>query len=171
VGTNSREYQRNYMREYMKDPEHKDKRREREKRQRDRLREEDPDWYRAQSRARDARRIARHGIAHTSYQQMKQRCLNPKNPMWDYYGGRGIDIDPRWIESYEAFLADVGPRPSLDYTLDRIDNNRGYWPDNVRWATRSEQQRNKRPYTRKKTSGRKIEVTRGDYGDPWSEAA
>ena len=56
-----------------------------------------------------------------------------------------VDMDPRWLD-FEVFLADVGERPSLDYTLDRIDNDKGYWPENVRWLTKAEQAKNRRPW-------------------------
>lgn len=78
------------------------------------------------------------------WSSMVQRCRNPKHKAYPSYGGRGIAVCARWAESFEAFLADVGARPSKRYTLDRRDNNRGYEPGNVRWATRKEQQRNRR---------------------------
>jgi hypothetical protein len=74
---------------------------------------------------------------------MKQRCFNPANICFENYGGRGITVCDRWINSYENFLADLGQRPD-GKTLDRIDNDRGYEPGNCRWATYSEQMRNKR---------------------------
>lgn len=90
-----------------------------------------------------------HGLSRTpeylSWAAMRQRCNDPKNKSFSHYGGRGIRVCEAWDESFTAFLADVGPRPSLDHSLDRWpDVNGNYEPDNVRWATRSEQQRNKR---------------------------
>lgn len=74
---------------------------------------------------------------------MKQRCDNPKRKDYAYYGGRGISYDPKW-STLSGFLADMGDRPSLKHTLDRIDSNKGYSKDNCRWATRSQQARNQR---------------------------
>jgi hypothetical protein len=73
---------------------------------------------------------------------MKYRCLNPNDHAYKDYGGRGIKVCDEWRRSYPAFIAHVGKRPSGDYHLDRIDNNGNYEPGNVRWATRSQQQRN-----------------------------
>lgn len=75
---------------------------------------------------------------------MIQRCENKKNPQYKDYGGRGIRIYPRWRKSYPAFLLDVGRRPSPSHTLNRKNNNKGYYPGNVNWATWSEQNRNRR---------------------------
>lgn len=89
-----------------------------------------------------------HGLRYTTeyhiWSGMKGRCLNPKNDRFASYGGAGVSIHPPWIAHFTAFLADVGPRPSMDHSLDRIDPRGNYEPGNVRWATRSEQQQNRR---------------------------
>lgn len=77
-----------------------------------------------------------------AWRAMIKRCNSPAWHRW--YGGRGITVCARWRESFAAFLADVGARPGAGYSLDRVDNDRGYEPDNVRWATRREQMRNTR---------------------------
>ncbi|MEU1397158.1 hypothetical protein ABZ403_14000 [Micromonospora zamorensis] len=73
----------------------------------------------------------------------KSRCNNPNTPVYGAYGGRGIKMDPEWEKDFLAFWRELGPRPA-GTSLDRIDNDRGYEPGNVRWATLEEQANNKR---------------------------
>lgn len=78
-----------------------------------------------------------------TWMSMRRRCYDPAHKSWDDYGGRGISVDPRW-ERFETFLADMGERPA-GKTIDRYpDNNGNYEAGNCRWATPSEQARNRK---------------------------
>jgi hypothetical protein len=75
---------------------------------------------------------------------MRQRCNNPNDGAWARYGARGIAVCPRW-DSFEAFLEDMGPKPTPRHTIDRLRSTGNYEPSNCRWATKSQQgQENKR---------------------------
>lgn len=91
---------------------------------------------------------ARHGMTRTPeyrvWQGLTNRCTNPNNPSFKYYGGRGICVCSSWLESFENFYADMGPRPSPDLSIDRIDNDGNYEPSNCRWATAYQQRINQR---------------------------
>jgi hypothetical protein len=73
------------------------------------------------------------------WKAIKGRCLNPTHKQYDDYGGRGISICEEWRSDFMAFLSAVGYRPSPSVSLDRIDNDKGYEPGNVRWTTALEQ--------------------------------
>lgn len=75
---------------------------------------------------------------------MKKRVLNPDHDHFHLYGGRGITIDPRWLEGFEQFYKDMGPRPSSNHSLERVNNQQGYGPDNCIWATLDVQANNTR---------------------------
>ena len=93
-------------------------------------------------------RRTKHGLWGTpeyrTWQMMKDRCLNKNGKRYADWGGRGITVASEWVNDFQAFLAHIGRRPSPRYSIDRIDNNVGYMPGNVRWALRLQQMRNTR---------------------------
>lgn len=109
-----------------------------------------------------------------SWYSMKTRCGNPNHNDFKHWGGRGITYDPRW-ECFLTFLDDMGARPGKEYSLDRIDNDKGYYKENCRWLLRSHQGRNSRVTkldewdvtairTRYARGSETYKGMRGDYG-------
>lgn len=89
-----------------------------------------------------------HGLSKTAeydvWGKIKDRCLNPANSAFKNYGARGITICPRWQDDFAAFFSDMGPRPSPQHAIERVDNDRGYSPDNSVWLERRLQNENRR---------------------------
>lgn len=89
------------------------------------------------------------------WSSMHQRCSNPKNPGFVNYGARGIRVCARW-NHFENFVVDMGERPEGGFTIERMDNSRGYEPKNCKWATRSEQSINRRTFKNSSTGFRGV---------------
>lgn len=113
-------------------------------------------------------RVSKHGhsgfakppsLTYRSWLSMVQRCTNPNTIHYHRYGGRGIAVCQQWLESFAAFLRDVGERPSKKHTIDRINNDGNYEPSNVRWATRREQSLNRSNNTKVTHDGRTLSIT------------
>lgn len=92
----------------------------------------------------------KHGLSYSReyqiWEMIVQRTTNPKNTHYSYYGGRGIKISKKWLrgEGFVNFINHIGFAPTQKHTVDRINNSKGYEPDNVRWVTMEEQSKNKR---------------------------
>lgn len=84
-----------------------------------------------------------------TYKAMLYRCFKPDNKYYKDYGGRGITVCERWLKDFHVFLSDMGKCPK-GLTVERINNDGNYEPDNCKWATRKEQRQNQRPRTKKK---------------------
>ena len=96
--------------------------------------------------------LATHGLhgdpLYNTWNGIRQRVSNPKDKDYVGYGGRGIRMEPEWLSDFASFrswvLEHIGPKPSNQHTIDRIDNDEGYTKGNLRWATRTVQQNNRR---------------------------
>lgn len=106
--------------------------------------------HREERKAYDAAYHAALGPTYGSWASMRQRCMDPSAMSYSYYGGRGITVCERW-NSYANFLADMKERP-VGTSIDRLDNDLGYFKENCRWATPKEQAANRRPRLERKTS-------------------
>lgn len=92
-------------------------------------------------------------LEYNSWAGLKHRCLNKSHKDYKNYGAKGIKVCDRWVNSFENFLSDMGYRPSPSHSIDRIDNNGDYTPENCRWATKTEQVINRNPYNKLGISG------------------
>ncbi len=105
--------------------------------------------------------VEKHGMARTpiykTWCSMIERCYTDTHQAFQHYGGRGIEVCERWRHGFDNFYADMGDRPE-GLSLDRIDNNKGYTPDNCRWATSEEQMANTRMARLLEYKGEKLPV-------------
>lgn len=93
-----------------------------------------------------------------TWASMISRCTNPDSQGYKHYGARGIKVCDRWLNSFDAFLQDMGPRPQR-HSIDRIDNDGNYEPQNCRWATIRQQSRNRRTSKLISFQGRTLNIT------------
>lgn len=93
-----------------------------------------------------------------SWRSMLRRCYHPSASQYGYYGGRGIQVCERWKKDFQAFLSDMGLKPSPTHTIERLDVNEHYRPGNCRWADRFEQARNKRTTRRLTLNGETLTI-------------
>ena len=92
---------------------------------------------------------------------MKTRCYNTNSKDYENYGARGIKVCDRWLKSYKAFYEDMGERPDGNYSIERVDVNKGYTPENCIWANKTVQNRNTR---KKKATLLDVKVSTGILG-------
>lgn len=87
------------------------------------------------------------------------RCTSTKNISYKNYGGRGITVSDEWINSFQNFITDMGKKPSPSHSIERVDNEKGYSKENCVWATRSEQNKNRRITTKVEYNGEVRSIT------------
>jgi hypothetical protein len=100
-------------------------------------------------------------LSHGTWKHLFYRCYAKKSPDYKNYGGRGIDVCHQWHgeSGFYEFIKDIGLRPSKEHSLDRIDVNKGYYPDNVKWATNIEQANNRRNTKRYLLDGENLTIS------------
>jgi hypothetical protein len=97
-----------------------------------------------------------------TWKNIQARCHNPNHPAFKNYGARGIEVCERWRSDFLAFASDMGDAPSPAHTIERVDNDKGYGPDNCKWATRAEQRANQRHSTRKGEANARAKLSADD---------
>ena len=99
------------------------------------------------SKERISKLNLKHGLSntpeHNIWMTMKERCYNPKNHKYPIYGGKGIIVCTQWLNDFSRFIKDMGPRPSVKHSIDRIKVTGNYEPSNCKWSTATEQARNR----------------------------
>lgn len=100
----------------------------------------------------------RYSSEYSSWRSMKERCLNKSSKDYENYGAKGITIYEKWINSFEDFFSYIGKK-QYGQSIDRIDNTKGYYPENVRWANQSTQQRNKNNSLWLEWNGKKTHIS------------
>lgn len=102
-------------------------------------------------------KVIKHNMSRTpeykTLYRCRSRCYNKKYPRYKDWGGRGIRVCQEWLDSFETFYKDMGPRPSEHHSLERIDNNKDYCKENCKWGTEEEQVDNKRNTIRIELNG------------------
>jgi len=108
------------------------------------------------------RRLLRTGTSLSSWKAMVGRCNNINDPSYHNYGGRGIRVCDRWLgdDGFANFIKDIGERPSADYSIDRLDVNDNYCPENCRWASHTQQMINRRMFKNNKSGYTGVYITK-----------